>query len=333
MRCAAAARTVMDVKRGISTLRKRLFVCILAICLFASSCAKDHKKTLYIAEQFGTAYAPVAYMRETGILESKLKEGITVEWSRLNNTAAIREAMLAGKVDIGFMAIPPFLIGKDGGMDWQICAGVSKLPMGLISADPGIRSIHDIGAARIALPQPGSVQHILLAMAAEKELGRHDAFDNQLVTMSHPDGMSALLSGSEIKLYFTTEPYLSREIEAGMQQILSAEQAAGEPFTGIVAVADKSFVEEGGVLYELFLAALYESIEEINANPYAAAKLLAPVYDMSEEALYRELTAAHAGYSKEVEGLALFADFLYRAGYIKKTYDIRELTAFSTTVQ
>ncbi len=52
---------------------------------------------------------------------------------------------------------------------------------------------------RIALPQPGSIQHILLSMAAEKQLGKHDVFDNQLVTMKHPDGMTALESFGRLK--------------------------------------------------------------------------------------------------------------------------------------
>jgi len=55
-----------------------------------------------------------------------------------------------------------------------------------------IKSLKDFKPTdKIALPSPGSVQHILLAMAAEKELGSASALDQNLVAMAHPDGAAA----------------------------------------------------------------------------------------------------------------------------------------------
>ena len=55
-------------------------------------------------------------------------------------------------------------------MDWKLIAGLSVCPVGLVAG----KSIPDFAALteqhRIALPQPGSIQHILLSMAAEREL-------------------------------------------------------------------------------------------------------------------------------------------------------------------
>ena len=315
-------------------MKKTLIPISLALLLLLTGCGKElETKTIYIAEQFGTAYAPVALMREAGILEEVLPEGTEIRWSQLGNTAAIREAMLAGEADIGFMAIPPFIIGRAAGMQWHICSGISDVPMGLVSSNPEIASLPDIGSARIALPQPGSIQHILLAMAAEKQLGQYDIFDNQLVTMAHPDGMTALLSGSEIALHFTTSPYLGQELSEGLTLVLTGEEAMGEPFTGIVAVALDAFMEEYPELYEIFLAALHEAIDRLQVDPAAAAKILAPVYGMTEEALLRELTGEGAAFLREVRGTQAFADFLFKAGYVKTAYLASSLLASEALVK
>ena len=58
----------------------------------------------------------------------------------------------------------------------------------------------------------GSIQHILLAMAAKEQLGDAHALDNNIAAMAHPDGMTALLSGS-VKCQLTTSPFVFKEAE------------------------------------------------------------------------------------------------------------------------
>ncbi len=57
-----------------------------------------------------------------------------------------------------------------------------KIPLGLVVNDASITTLEQLkDAGKIALPQPGSIQHILLSMAAGRELGDSKALDNQLV--------------------------------------------------------------------------------------------------------------------------------------------------------
>ena len=181
-----------------------LMIMVIPIVLFNGCGTQKEEKTITIADQYGLGYAPVQIMKVKNILKKQTGD-INIKWKKLANTAAIREAMLAGEVDIGFMAIPPFLIGKDKGMKWKIISGLSMCPLGLMTYRDNINSLSDIDKNdRIALPQPGSIQHILLAMASERKFGDADRFDDQLVTMAHPDGMNALLSRKEITAHFTS---------------------------------------------------------------------------------------------------------------------------------
>src|SRR6056297_3005078 len=207
-------------------------ITILSLSLFlitaCGSSDQSSQKSITIAEQYGLAYAPVQLIKELKLLEESDPD-LKIEWKQLSNTTAIRESMLAGEVDIAFMAIPPFLIAKDKGMEWKIFSGLSESPLGLMTNREYISSLSDFNYNdKIALPQPGSIQHILLSMAAQQNFKETDKFDDQLLTMNHPDAMNALLAGREVSAHFASPPYLFLESrEAGIKQILSAKDAFG----------------------------------------------------------------------------------------------------------
>jgi NitT/TauT family transport system substrate-binding protein len=281
---------------------------------------KTDETTINIAEQYGLAYAPLQIAKELKLIEKNLP-GVTVNWKQLGNTAAIREAMLANEIDAGFMAIPPFLIGWDKGMDWKIACGLSSSPVALVTNKKEIKSIKDFGIKdRIALPQPGSVQHILLSMACERELGDPKKLDNLLVTMAHPDGMNALLSGQDITAHFTAPPYLLKEMETqGIHEILNGKQAFGKDFTFIVGVTTKKFHDDNSKEYEILIKVIAEAMKFMESNRAEALEILSKQYEMSIEEVARNLEMEGTEYSTSIKGVDTFAGFMERTGYISKT--------------
>jgi len=290
----------------------------------------DSPQNLVIADQFGLAYAPIEILKATEILSEELAkaglENTTIEFKKLGNTAAIREAMVAGDLDIGFVAIPPFLIGKDNGMDWRILSGVSESPMALVTKDPELASLNQLTSDhRILLPQPGSVQHILLSMAAEQNLGNPAAFDDQLIAMSHPDAMTAMLSGPETQLHFTSPPYLEQELaQVGYQTLLDAETIMGGPFTFIVGICPQR-VYDNAPLYNAFEAALSRAIDFMNSQPEEAITILSAAYEYSEADLEQYLSNGQLRFDSEVRGLENFYDFMLRTGQIKNPQNLKDL--------
>lgn len=282
--------------------------------------AKGPSLRISIAEQYGLAYAPVQVMKELKLLEKNLP-GIKTEWRQLNNTAAIREAMLAGRVDVGFIAIPPFLIGWDKGMPWKIATGLSESPVGLVTWKKEIRSLRDFTKNdRIAAPQPGSVQHILLAMACERDFGDAKKFDNQLITLAHPDGFNALLAQKEITAHFTAPPYLMKELEQpGMTQVLSGKAAFGGDFTFIVGVTTEKFHDRNHKVYQAYIKSLHQAMEYARNNPKGTASLLSAAYRIPQAELLKYLQAPGTEYRPEIKGIKEFAVFMKRNGYIGKT--------------
>lgn len=291
---------------------------IFSLCLCGCKSTENAAKyKIKIAEQYGLAYAPISIMKQNKIMEKNLP-GLEVSWQQLGNTAAIREAMLSNNLDVGFMAIPPFLIGWDKGMEWKIASGLSASPIGLITYRDDIQSIKDFSENdRIALPQPGSIQHILLSMACEKEFGNAQKYDDILVTMSHPDGMNTLLTQKDITAHFTSPPYIFKELEnKDMHQILSGKEAMGKDFTFIVGATTQKFHDDNPEVYQVFVKSLNEAIDFIQNNPQEAAKTLSSVYDLPEEEVLNYIS--QITYENKIRGLNEFAAFLSKNDYISK---------------
>jgi NitT/TauT family transport system substrate-binding protein len=303
--------------------------------LLTTGCAKTEtaggEKTIRIAEQYGIAYAPVQIMKAQGLLEKNCP-GIDISWEQMSNTAAIREAMVADRLDAGFMAIPPFLIGWDNGMDWKIATGLSSVPTGLVTKT-SISGLAELGEKdRIALPQPGSVQHILLAMACDRDFGNPQKLDNNLLTLSHPDGMNALLSGSDVTAHFTSTPYLEKELSTeGFHQILSGNEAFGDEFSFIVGVTTKKLHDQNPEVYDAFNQSVAEAITFINDHPQEAAVILSEAYKLPEAEVLAYLSAADTKYSTTVKGLQTFSDFMLKTGYLKKSYESPEAVVWEHT--
>lgn len=313
-------------------IKNTIIVSLVISILALTGCGAKNEKNvsqseISIAEQFGLAYAPLQIMKENKVLE-KNYPNVKVNWKQLGNTAAIREAMLSNQVEVGFMAIPPFLIGLDKGMEWKIASGLSQSPVALVTNKENVKSIKDFSEKdRIALPQPGSIQHILLAMQCEKEFGDAKKLDNLLVTMAHPDGMNALLSSKDITAHFTTPPYLFKELDQkNIHQILDGKDAIGKEFTFVVGVTTNKFHDTKPELYNAFVKSLKESIDFMQKNPEKCAEILAPIYKLSKEDVLEYITHKDMVYTDQVKGVNEFAKFMKKNNYISKEYSDKSST-------
>lgn len=291
-------------------------LCLMALMLTLGGCGRNDGRTLRVAEQFGIAYAPLTIMKQRGLLEAALP-GMRVEWVQLGGPAAMREGMLSGDIDIGFMGIGPMLIGVDAGMDWRSFGALSANEVAFVTSRDYVRSLRDLKPSdRIAVLGPGSTQYILLCMAARAEMGDPAAFDARLATLSHPDAMSAMLAGGEVALHIATPPYSSLEVAAGMRKILTGEQLMGGPFSFICGVAMNDLYEQKRPVYDAFRACLGEAIGILNDDLPAAAQALAPVYGVDPDMLLRDMSEGGTIYGMALHGVDALAREMAALGLI-----------------
>ncbi len=304
----------------------KLILIITASLILFSCVGRKEGKKIIIAEQYGLAYAPLQIIRSEKRLEEKL-QGWTVEWKKLANTAAIREAMLSDSLDIGFMGLPPFLIGYDRGMEWKMFTGLCRAPIGLVSWKENINTLSDFTEEdRIALPQPGSIQHILLTMASEKEKGSPSFFDNRIVTMSHPDGMNALFSKNDIAAHFTSPPFIMKELkQPGFKLILSGNEAMGGEFTFIGGTVKNSFAEKHPEAVKVLRNVIGETISFIRKNPDKASEILSLQYDMDKDELKEYLTWEGMYFNQDIQGMGKFIKFMKTNNYLENDIDEKDI--------
>lgn len=305
-----------------------LFLTVICLsCLSGcSSSTKAKDSTFTIAEQFGIAYAPLNIMKELGFLEKKLP-GVSIEWKQFGGPTAIREGMLNGEIDFGFMGISPVLIGIDNGMEWKYATGISSNQVAIVTDRPELTSLADFSPEdKIAILSPGCTQHVLLSMLAQQELSDARCLDSQTVSMTHPDATNALIADTEIAAHVATPPYLQEELAQGMHIIADGEDIMGEPFTFISGVAMTDFYENHRDWYNAFIEALEESIDYINTQRDEALALLAPVYGISEEELAEQIGYGGTIYSTSLTGIEKMSQAMAEMGFIKKALPFDRLT-------
>lgn len=305
-----------------------VLVVALVIALILSGCGQKNVKeplastneelmTIRVAKQFGLVYAPLMVAEKIDFFS---KYGLKVEWVTLGSGGAVREAMASDELDAAFMGIPPYLIGWDKGLPAKIAAGYCVIPVSLVTYDDNINKLEDIKPEhKIAVPSPGSIQHILLSMALEKQLGNPNALDDNLVALPHPDGAQAMLAKKDIVAHFTTPPYLFEELEQpGYKVILDGFDAFGQDFNFNVALVTENYHDNNPKGYAAFVQGLNEAMNWVNENKEKTAELLAPEFNIEKEKLLKYLTAEGVNFTTAPYGLMGFADFMKKAGYISK---------------
>ena len=92
--------------------------------------------------------------------------------------------------------------------------------------------------------------------------------------LSHPDGLAAFLSGTEITAYFSSPPFQYLALEKpGVRRILNSYDISGGPATFLVAWATSKFRDENPKTYVAFFNAWKEAADYVNANKRAAAEI------------------------------------------------------------
>ncbi|GJD99286.1 ABC transporter substrate-binding protein [Methylobacterium isbiliense] len=246
--------------------------------------ARAEVSEVRIARQPSLGHLPLMLMEEQGLLQKAAAARglppVTARYLTLAGGAAMNDALLSGSIQFAAGGVPPLVLlwSKTEGTGFAVkgVAAMNAMPLLMNTRNPAIRSLSDFtDRDKIALPAVKvSVQAMFLQMAAEKELGearRHD-LDRLTVTLSHPDGMAALLSGSEVTAHFTAAPTQELELRhPGVRTLLNTYDILGEPSTFNVVWASSAFVEANPQLYAAFTAALDEAIGAINADRRAAA--------------------------------------------------------------
>jgi NitT/TauT family transport system substrate-binding protein len=319
----------MTSRRG-GVLRLALAVgAALAACLWSAG-AEAQVKTVRLAKQFGISYLPLTIMEDKKLLEEEAKKlGVEVktEWLQLSAGSPMNEALISGNLDFASGGVGPLLTiwsRTRANLKVMGVAAINSMPIWLTTINPDVKTIKDFTEKdRIALPAVKvSIQAVTLQMAAEQTFGpgQHGRLDTLTVSMSHPDGMAAMMSGrSEVTGHFTSAPFQYQELaDPRVRKVVDSYDVLGGPHTFNVVWASTRFRDENPKIVEAFVAALDEAVKFINANRKEAAEIWVRAENSRMPAAEAEriIRLPENEWTMTPKKVMAYADFMSRNGLI-----------------
>ena len=240
----------------------------------------------------------------------------------------MNDAVISGTVEfvcLGPAGLATIWAKTRGNIDVRGVAAMNAQPNFLNTRKPAIKAITDFtDNDRIALPAVKvAFQALALQMAAAKQWGvaNYAKLDHLTVSMAHPDGMAALLSGAgEITAHYTSAPFQYKEVAApGIHKVLDSYAVMGGPYSFNVIAATAKFRAANPKTYGVFLAALQEATDQINQDkPKAAEAYLRIAKDKAPVSeILAMLNDPQITFDLVPKGLMKVTDFMHETGTIK----------------
>lgn len=313
-------------------MKVRTFISGLAIimALALGAAARAEVSEVRIAKQYGLGYLPLIVLEDQKLIEKYAKDAglgdIKVTWATVGGGGAANDALLSGSVDYISTGVAPLVLlwGKSNG-EVKGVAAFNNSPLILNTSNPAVRTLRDFTEKdRIALPTVKvSIQAILLQIAAAREFGedKFDKLDSLTVSMKHPDGAAALLSGgSEITAHLTGSPFAYAELkDPRVHKVFDSYELLGGPHTFLVLTSTEDFQKKNPKTFAAVFAALQEAIAFVQANHQKAAETYLRITGSKEtpEAILAQLDDPQLTFSTTPQGIEAFSDFMYKTGAIK----------------
>ncbi|MDD6022183.1 MAG: ABC transporter substrate-binding protein [Oscillospiraceae bacterium] len=316
------------IRKIISVLLCFSFLVAFAACGTSQNNSEtEDAVSITVAYQGGIGYAPIHIMEKLRLIEKNYGKDITVTYTKLDSGPAINEGIIGGTIQVGAMGLSPAISAVAAGVPCKIISSLCSQSHGLMTNSDRIKTLSDIKPEdKIALVSTGSIQHILLSMAAEKELGDAHALDNNIQSMAHAEGMAALESGT-VTLHLTSAPFINLERESGKYTELDViEDVWPTGNTFLVATAAESLKNDNPELFEAITKSIEEAINYINENVEETIEIESEYLALEKDVVKGYLDDEACRYFTQLRGADKMVDFMYRAGFISNKISAEDLT-------
>lgn len=303
-----------------------------AVLLTTALAGSAEVSELKIAQQYGISYLPLMIMEDQKLVEKHAKAAgisdLKVSWSKFAGGNVMNDALLSGSLHFASGGVGPLVTlwaKTKGNYDVKAVAAINSMPLYLNTRNPNVKSLKEFTEKdKIALPAVKvSIQAVTLQMAAEQAFGpgQQNKLDSLTVSMSHPDGQTALLSGaSEITAHFSSPPFQYQQLrQPGIRKVISSYEVLGGPATFNLVWTTSKFRGENPKVYDAFVKALDEAIAMINADKkWAAENYLRISKDKdSLENILQMLNDPNIVYTTTPQNVMKYVEFMHKVGSIK----------------
>jgi NitT/TauT family transport system substrate-binding protein len=311
-------------------------LCAVALCLTLAGCggrAPERVTEIRIPKGAGgVGFLPLLVMEKNQLIEKYAREAglgdVHVKWIDIGGPSVVNDALLSGSADFIAAGPPAFLTLWDKTQTSAQVKGVAamtSLPMYLNTRAEHLKKLDDVTEQdKIAVTAiKVSIPSIVMQMYASQKYGQPQAFrfDKYTVTMTHPDGVIALLSGSNaVDAHFTSPPFHQRERkDPRVRTILKSDDVMGGPATFTMISTTAKFHQQNPQICAAVLKALGEANRMIVADKAAAADVLLASggeAGFSRDEMIEVLNDPDIRFTTAPENVMKYAEFMRSIGSI-----------------
>jgi NitT/TauT family transport system substrate-binding protein len=256
-----------------------------ALTLVSATTLRAEVDEITGAQQFGVSFLPMMVMERDKLVEKHAQAAglrLKVNWTKVAGPSVMNDGLISGTMHFVAQGAPSLITlwaRTQGNAGVKGVSAMTTYPLYLNTRNPDVKSIRDFSEKdKIVVPSVKiSTQAIMLQMAAAKAWGQSEygRLDPLTVSMSHPDGLVALMNGTGgVNAHFTSSPFHEEEMKMpGTRTVTTNYEILGGPATAVVVTSSTKFRDANPKVYAAFFAGLKEAIDTVNTDKRAAARL------------------------------------------------------------
>jgi NitT/TauT family transport system substrate-binding protein len=279
---------------------------------------------------FGLAFLPLYICQDLKLVEKRAKElhlDVKASYQRFVGAGPMQDAIASGAIDMGPYGTAPLLAAwekaKDSPQQILAVSGITTMPLTLVSNRPNVATIAAFQPIdRIAMPSLTAPQMYLLQMQSEKTFKAYDKLEDQVVTMSPSEAVTALVDGSGlVTAYFASPPYTQLALrDAKVHRVLSSADVINDKASFLIMGATRAYIEAHPQMPDAIDKAMDDAARIIRSDPRRAAQIYLthePSMSLSGPLIEAVLREIKDEFGSAVYGVQVFADFMGRHGELK----------------
>ncbi len=216
-----------------------------------------------------TSWGVIGMIAEADDLFKKAGANVTIY--KFDGGKATRDAMVAGRIDIGVLGATPFIVGAAkgnmAGIGMAMYAGKTLAVMA--GANSGITKVEELKGKKVA-SQLGSSTDSVFQNKVLPAFGL-TAADVQVVNIPHQNHVSAMAAGS-VDASALVEPYVSVAEVEGLAKILV--DYSKYDITPVVLTANRTAIEGKREAVVAFLRGWLAAVDVFNNEPDRTAEII-----------------------------------------------------------
>ena len=271
-----------------------------------------------------TMYHTAFLLRGSDLLPA---QGIAAEWTLFSSGPDIISAMQAGRIDLGYIGLPPVIIGIDRGLSLACIAG-GHIEGTVMIAGPGTRALEEskdmpaflsqFSGTAIGTPPKGSIHDVIV----NELLREHGVRDVAVKNYPWADFLADALEQGEIAAAAGTPALAVTARRYGHAHLVVPPDRLW-PFNPSYGIVVMRGVLGQTDLLTRFLRAHEAACELIRHDPRAAARIVATTTGMVDEEFVMETYRISPKYCaalppEYIASTMKFVQTLHTLGYISR---------------